>query len=532
MIWTSIQENSPKSLQGALSDVQDIDWLHDIPEYMMYQRSAWSGWSSRTGEDLRSERQKGWAAPCPPAFAIIVRATTINRDRRVFDVLANWVEASDDPKIFAQQLWDAGGFIEPLFCRRLVDMGISIDKWLWKEQRTALQIAAALWKHDTVDTLISLGADPGIQSADGRTALHWFLSGPEEIFKKVSDHFAPHIYAPSSSQRKEYRLKSRIASTVKALCRGQSHHSGVTRPDSRGIFPLMHSSRSSATATKILLEEGAQVDQKDPWGRTAIMHYFCGEFEGRPSKILKHLLVAGADVLATDTSGHTVLQYWARQLSVMDLGSIYPGFNRFNKSFDILASTGALSNDSVLVQELRQLEIPLAAAVRLGNTKLCWSLLISGADPNKHGLTKKTRLAEGSGSQGMDLQDLHWKPLLIALTLKAYATAGLLVAYGADVQYRVPQRRRSKYNKYSIKKCGISALHLASGTSDHYPTLPYIRLSTGGSSSCSLHAVGNPEYEITNTSPLESLARMQLEHWEQTSSHKRKFQDEDTDVRL
>ena len=532
MIWTSIQENSYHLLEDTLSDMQDIRWLHDVPEYVMYRRSAWTGWSTYKGEDLRRDRQKGWKALCPPAFAIILRSIQKAKDRDVFKVLSEWIARSEDPKHFAQQFWDAGGFIEPFLCRRLVNFGASIDTRLWVEQRTALQIAAALWAHDAVDTLISLGADPEILSGDQRTALHWFLYGPEDILKTVRDRFSTKAFALRSTQREEYRLKSRVISTVRALCQSRFGHSALNRPDSRGRYPLRLSSRNSATATKVLLDEGAQVNQKDPWGRTAIMHYFCGEFAGRPSKILRNLLDAGADVLETDASGHTVLQFWARQLFAMDLGSIYPGFNRFNKGFDILTSTGALSDNRVLVQELRSLKIPLSAAVRLGNAKLCWLLLMSGADANKHGLTKETRLAEDSGSESSDLQDLHWKPLLIALSSRAFATAALLIAYGADVQYRTPLRRRTKFNKYSIKKCGISALHMASLAGDRYPVLPHIRLSTGGSTSCSLCAVGDSGYEIANADPLESLARMQMEHWEQSTSHKIRFQDEETDVRL
>lgn len=525
MIWTSISEGADNALKDILIDIKGSEWIHQVPEHIMYRRTVSHGWSSRNGGDLRKEREEGWAAPCPPAFAAISIAITDNNGDKIFNILADWIEESDNGNELAQQLWVAGGFIKPSFCRRLVSLGASIDTRLWAEHRTALQIAAALWEHDVVNTLIELGADSTIQTADKRTALHWFLCGPDQIFRKASEMFIRDPYARLSAENKNRQRKTRIVSTIEALCRGNSTNQAAVND----VSPLMISARNSPTATQTLLKEGAPVDQKDYWGRTALMHFFCGQFCGRPSKILTHLLEARADALATDASGHTVLQYWARQLFSMDLGSLYPGYNRFNKSFDAMTSTGVLLDDDVLIQEICRLDIPLAAAVQLGNTRLCWALLMSGADANKHGLTKKTRLPEGSGSDSMDLEDLHWKPLLVALKHKAYSTAALLIAHGADVAYKTPPKKRSRLNKYRIKMCGITALHLVAGLPDrgHMPTL-----NTGGRDNCSFCAVGNTNYKITKESGLARLAEYSRKQWEESWSHQKRFKDEPSDVSL
>jgi len=84
----------------------------------------------------------------------------------VFSILADWVTSSDHEEDYAQQLWEAGGFLAPGFCRRLVNAGASIDRQCLNDGITALQVAAALWEHDTVDTLIDLGANPTLQTSN------------------------------------------------------------------------------------------------------------------------------------------------------------------------------------------------------------------------------------------------------------------------------------------------------------------------------------------------------------------------------
>lgn len=534
MIWTCISEGAPKALKISLAEVESIEWLDEVSTHIMYRRSVWNGWSSRTGKDLRDARERGWAAPCPPGFAAISRTIACNDTTEVFDVLADWTERLDGAKHYAQKFWEAGGFIEPSFCRRLVSAGASIDVQLWDGQRTALQIAAALWEHEAVDTLIDLGADPAKQSPDERTAVHWFLCGPEQIFQKLDDYSSRDPYGRNSKQGRQRLKKSRIALTLKALCGAQSMRSPLDQADAGGKYPLMLAARNSPTATKALLQEGADVEQKDRWGRTAIMHFFCGQFSGRPVKILKHLLETGANVLARDNAGRTVLQYWTRQLLAMELGSLYPGFNRFNKSFDILASAESFADKSVLFRELQQVEIPLSAAVRLGNAKLCWALLMTGANPNKHGLTTRSRLSANTGSKAMDLEDLNWKPLLIALSQKEYTTAAVLLAYGANVTSKTRPRKRTKYNSYRLKKCGLTALHLAVvGDEGHSWSSGYISLNSGGiSSGCSFQAVGKLDCETSKESPEMKMHRFQMAAYKNSSSWKKKFKDESSDVSI
>ncbi|KAF2442920.1 ankyrin [Karstenula rhodostoma CBS 690.94] len=532
MIWTCISDGAPVALKTILSPINDINWLDQVPEHIMYRRRLWHGWSTGTGEDLRKRRELGWTEPWPPALTAITRAMMDHPDAEVFSILADWLASSAHAEDYAQLFWKAGGFLEPSFCRRLIKTGASVEVQCRNDGMTALHVAASVWDHDIVDILVELGADPTTKTSNGLTALQLFLCGPERIIKDTQSSFS--VSSRSAFKRlppreQQRRRKNRILSTLQALCKALPTKSPLDQLSARGEYPLMLAVKTSPTATKGLIRAGANVEQTDQWGRTALMHFFCGGITGRSTKTLKHLLEAGADSSAFDAAGHSTLQYWVREVTSMDLASLYPGSNRFNTSFDALTSTGPLSDNDTLIRTLAPTEFPLAAAARLGNTKLCWALCMAGADPNKHGLTTKTRLPEGSGTQSSHLEDLSWKPLLIALMHNAYTTAAILLSYGADVTFKTPSRQRTKYNKYSVKTCGTTALHVAvkRHPSDHVGF--NMSLSTGGFSDCTFLAVGHPEHQTLKENTEMKLAIHARRQWEKSESHKKRFKDESSD---
>ncbi|KAJ4360119.1 uncharacterized protein N0V89_000679 [Didymosphaeria variabile] len=530
MIWTCISVGAPNALKGILSTAKDMDWLHQVPEHTMYRRILWHGSCSATGEDLRKYREQGWTEAWPPAFFVLLRATFDHPNAEVFGVLADWLVSSDHAKDYAQQLWQVGGFLEHSLCRRLVNAGAPIDGKCRDDGITALQVVSALWEHDTVDTLIELGADPTKQTANGLTALQAFLCGPENILKDERFSVSSRTeFKDLPLREQQRRRKSRISLTLRALCRALPTQSPLVRTNATGKYPLMLAVQGSQTATQGLIRAGADVEQADRWGRTALMHFFCGSFTGRSAKTLKHILDAGADSSASDAAGHTVLHYWVRQVFAMDLASLYPGFNRFNKSFEALTKTGALSDDDALIRALVPLEFPLAAAVRLGNTKLCWALCMAGASPDKHGLTTKTRLPESNGSVAMYLEDLSWKPLLIALMHKAYTTAAIVMAYGANVTFKTPSRKRTKYNKHRVKDCGTTALHVAVRSQSKDYGGSSIALSTGRYSGCTFLAVGNPEFKVSKESPDVLMLKLSVNNWKKGDWYKKRFKDDSSD---
>jgi hypothetical protein len=254
-IWTCISVGGPIVLRKVLSSVKDIDWLHQVPEHIIYWRKFWSGYSSRTGEDLRKNRELGWTGPWPPTFTAIARAM-------------NHHPGSEVPcaKYYTQVLWQAGGFLELSLCRRLARAGASIDGHCRDDGMSALHIVAALWEHDIVEILIDLGADPTSQTSNRLTALQLFLYGPENVLKEELPSFLASSRAAFKRvplQEQQRRRKSRILSKLQALCKAPSTQSPLDQRDARGRYPLMIAVQSSQTATEGLIRAGANVEQTD-----------------------------------------------------------------------------------------------------------------------------------------------------------------------------------------------------------------------------------------------------------------------------
>ncbi|KAF6811174.1 ankyrin repeat-containing protein [Colletotrichum sojae] len=467
LIWTCITDGASQALRTTLASVKDLDWLQEIPEHIMHVRRKRNGWT-----------------------------------------LADWIEESLFSKEYAQQIWEAGGFIVPSLCRRLVKAGASIHVKLWSDRRSAIQIAAAFWEHNLIQTLLELGADPAGCSDNGYTALHWFFYSEKPFDDGPPTGMPTKSQLKSSVKTQQLYRKSRITASVKALASLMaSQGSALDAPCRNGKTALMLAVKESPTATKALLEAGAEPDKRDDRGRTAVMHFFRGGFNGRPTSILEQLLHAGADSSASDSSGRTVLGYWAYRVTGVSLSNIYPGSNSYNTAFNVLNSFGALSQRDLMIKELARLDVPLTVAARLGNTRLCWALLDTGANPENHGIGPESPLGINNGSVADDMEDLAWKPLMVALWSKAYRTAAILLHYGADVGFELPGRKRTKYNKFRRQKAGITPLHLAVNTKPW--TCGEIGLSTGGlSSECGFRAAARPLHPVAKRSPWERLAAL------------------------
>lgn len=510
LVWTCITDDAPTALRKLLQPVHSLTWLHGVPGHIMYYRKKWSGGSTATGKDLRKERQKGWTKPWPPASVEMFKARAMGSSKAhdLFEVLADWIESSADPSDNAQQLWEMGGFFNASLCRRLVIAGAFVDCKLWKDERTALQIVASLWEHDLIQLLMELGADAGIHSSNDYNALYWFLNPDMAFPGEHLERFTwsrRHIQGQIGNPRHE---KIRIAASVTALAQSST----VDAPLIDGTTPLMHAVRYSATATKTLLEKRANLESRDSKGRTALMHFFLGAFNGRSVRILKHLLDAGADSLAFNSENNTVLGYWSHTVLRKELSDIYAGSNSYNKAFHQLASAGPLSRRDILVQHLADLKVPLVVAARLGNAELCWALLESGVHPDKHGVPKGSPMGFNSGSEANDLEDLAWNPVLVALHAKAYVTTAVLFSYGADVGYQVPKRKRTKYNKYRLGNGLLTPLHLAvavQGSEGWHARSPSILLSTGERQSCLFSAATHPDHPVKKKSPREMISKRQ-----------------------
>ncbi|KAH8173518.1 ankyrin repeats (3 copies) domain-containing protein [Sarocladium implicatum] len=203
--------------------------------------------------------------------------------------------------------------------------------------------------------------------------------------------------------------------------------------------------------------------------------------------------------------------------------------NSFNKSFHTLTSHGPLLSHNSLVNEVGVLDVPLVVASRLGNARLCLALLKAGANPNKHGVSKHSPLRTQDGSEAQSLLDLMWNPLLVALHHKAYITAALLLAYGAEPGFKVPKGKSLARKRHKNGRGGLTPLHIIA-TNNHVNRRYGWRrvLSSGGQQiGCAFEAATRPDYVTAEDSAQERALRATTERYERYIS--KRFRDDESD---
>lgn len=497
LIWTSMRDGQPKAFGAALARTTDPEWLDGIPEYLLTYEGKQPGLvhCPESALQSRNTRQQEWNQQYPATFDMMVRANTVESSDLLFGALADWVEGSPSRQAMAERIWKAGGFINPLLCRRLVSSGAQLDCRFWRDNVTALHVAATFWEHDSLQSLLDMGANALATSANGYNALHWLCLAQGGPMKWEESRMFPHRY-------KRVQIKSSLRMLVGSVAEKKRL---IHTQDADGITPLMLSVQVSPTITRGLLEEGAMVDQLDGQGRSALMHFFIGNSEWiqRPQSILKALLLAGADARLSDSEGVTGVGYWGKQLLSQELSNLYAGFNAHNLSFHALDTCGVLSRENGMANCLKQLQIPLAVAARLGNAQLCRYLLSAGASANEHGIDEKSAVARNSGSVATELEEMSWNPLMIAIHAKAYVTSALLLEAGADVNVKISKLKLSSWSRY---KAGTTPLHFLVAEDGRTGNISKMSMATGSTvTGCTFEPAGRPDQPVSKISVWERL---------------------------
>jgi len=500
LIWTSMRDGQPKAFSAALARTMGLEWLDGVPEYLLTYKGKQAGLIHCPESALQAqsvaqqERNEQYHA----AFEMMIKANTLKSSDLLFGALADWVEGSPSCQAAAERIWKAGGFINPLLSRRLVGCGAPLDCQFWRDNVTALHVAATFWEHDALESLLDMGADALVSSANGYNALHWFCLAEGGPMKEKEAKLFRHRYKRLRIKTSLRRLTGSVVEKPKLL----------HQQDVNGITPLMLSVRASPSITRCLLEEGAYVDQLDGQNRTAVMHFFIGgqEWVQRPQSILKALLLAGADARLCDSEGVTAVGYWAREILSQELSNLYGGINAYNLSFHALDSCGDLAQANGMAESLKPFQIPLAVAAKLGNAQLCRYLLSAGASASEHGIDEQSPMARHSGTESSDLREMFWNPLMIAIRAKAYVTATLLLEAGADVHFQISKQN---LESWSSDREGTTPLHLLMTEGKMAGYISKLSMATGGSvSGCSFEPVGHPDMEVSKKSVWERMAEL------------------------
>ncbi|MCE5240771.1 ankyrin repeat domain-containing protein [bacterium] len=144
----------------------------------------------------------------------------------------------------------------------------------------SLHLAASLWDADTIRRLLAAGADVNARDGRGRTPLHRVVG--LDTLGRGSDQA--------------------VAAVQALLAAGADPNA----KDKEGRTPLAVAGPSTLECFIPLLEGGADPNVRSSWSSTWPLH-MAVRFGGRHLDIVKALVEHGADVNATNTSGHTPL---------------------------------------------------------------------------------------------------------------------------------------------------------------------------------------------------------------------------------
>lgn len=240
-----------------------------------------------------SDVAKAGAAPQQGKTA--PRGTGANRSKKVREFF-NAARAGDTKKVL--QLLDAGVNVNASFQRDESELS----------GKTALMIASSRGYSDLVEKLISRGADVNRKHYSGQTALMFaahggdvstikalLRAGADPNTKVVAFH-AGELTPLTITINTRHEQRFEVANILLAA---------KAEVNFKGRFlmsPLMHA-LEDLEMVKLLIAHGADVNQRNFRGATALMGAACG----RDVSVVKYLIEKGADVNARDSDGTTAL---------------------------------------------------------------------------------------------------------------------------------------------------------------------------------------------------------------------------------
>jgi len=218
---------------------------------------------------------------------------------------------------------DAGDIQKVL---QLLNAGVSVNASFQRDEselsgKTALMIASSRGYSEMVEKLLSRGADVNRKHYSGETALMFAAdSGDVNTIKtllgagadpnaKVLSFHAGELTPLTITINSRHEQRFEVA---KILLEAKAE---VNFKGRFAMSPLMHA-LEDLEMVKLLIEHGADVNQKNFRGATALM----ASAVGRDPSVVKYLIEKGADVNARDIDGTTALMgaEYERQQRMVD----------------------------------------------------------------------------------------------------------------------------------------------------------------------------------------------------------------------
>lgn len=171
---------------------------------------------------------------------------------------------------------------------------------------TPLMVAAAANDAEMVQLLLKLGAQIHLQNSDGKNAVELArMHGNADVLKILVDprRAQDRAVVEAASQHYPNTLKLLLTSGLP-----------VNGADINGETPLMAAARARSTdCLALLLEQKADVNQKDAMGRTALHWAILTPEPYARAEIVRMLVKAGADPDLADNNGTSARQYSAQK---------------------------------------------------------------------------------------------------------------------------------------------------------------------------------------------------------------------------
>jgi ankyrin repeat protein len=254
-----------------------------------------------------------------------------------------------------------------------------------------LHIAAENGRRETVQRLLSGGANPDLADADKLTAF--------QVSIEKEQYGVAHLLANASNVNEPWNGS---LTPVQAAARDGktrrvqfllAHHADVHAADENGWTALHFGAWGGHQDTvDCLLKHDARIRDRDRWGRTAL-HYAAGQSH---DAIVKTLLDAGALVGVTDNDGAAPLHFAAQRTDPAAAQTLVDAGADVNQSgaagwqpLHAAAQTGSLQAVQLLIDRGADVNAlassppltPLQAAAETGQTAVIRALMEAGADP-------------------------------------------------------------------------------------------------------------------------------------------------------
>ena len=311
-------------------------------------------------------------------------------------------------------------------CQVLLEYGADVNaRWGARIGRTLLHDASYLQRPDIVRTLLNHGANVNLEDKKGRTPLHYGLKSygdPRFAITKLLVKHGADVNARDKYQETPLQL---------------------------ALFP-----RPETKVVQVLLDNCANVNIEDNWGRT-LLHRVCHTLFDYPAlKFVQMLLDHGANVHAVDNWGRTPLHQvlgaedysdkehsdvdsQTDEGSYLDLGYwsddgslISSSYSASDKCRFAIAQLLVERGADVNAQDVDH-ETPLHLASRLLSLRVAWILLKHGADINVKNKQGKTpfQLVREYVKKEMEIYPSEYIFSEEELVLEGIALMGLLCGY-------------------------------------------------------------------------------------------------------